>query len=331
MKGACGQDGDKGEKGEPGLPGRMGLPGRKGEPGETGMSGAPGIPGKEGLIGPKGDRGFDGQLGSKGDHGEKGDRGAPGAIGSPGPRGNDGPPGSPGPPGNIGPKGPEGIQGQKGERGPPGESVLGSQGIPGIPGERGQQGNQGPFGPRGDKGEPGMTEEEIRLFVRSEMSQHCACGGQFSPPDTRVLPNYPSTQPFPPVNAQIVPVLTLSHAEEEKGDHAPNIVNINEPEYEYFYTEDYEENLEADGTESPLLRDEVMSPKTDPKHGQQKTEQADLCALYLDEGDCNNYTLKWYYNKKVSECRPFIYSGCKGNHNRFNSREACEHRCRANG
>nr|XP_016846318.1 PREDICTED: collagen alpha-1(VII) chain [Anolis carolinensis] len=333
MKGACGQDGDKGEKGEPGLPGRMGTAGRKGDAGETGMPGSPGIPGKEGLIGPKGDRGFDGQQGSKGDQGEKGDRGAPGIIGSPGPRGNDGPPGPIGPPGSIGPKGPEGIQGQKGERGPPGESVPGPRGAPGMAGERGEQGSPGLDGPRGEKGEPSMTEEEIRLYVRQEMSQHCACGGQFSPPERRLVPNYPSTQTLPSVNAQIVPVLKLSHAEEEEGSHVQKIVETGEPEYEYFYTEeDYDEGLGADGTESPMLRDEVMSPKAAPKHGRQKRappEEGNLCALPLEEGDCSKYTLKWYYNQKVSECRPFIYSGCRGNRNRFNSKEDCEVQCKS--
>ncbi|XP_078241389.1 collagen alpha-1(VII) chain isoform X4 [Pogona vitticeps] len=330
MKGACGQDGDKGEKGDPGLSGRTGLPGRKGEPGEVGMPGTPGMHGKEGLIGPKGDRGFDGQQGSKGDQGEKGDRGAPGIIGSPGPRGNDGPPGPPGPPGSIGPKGPEGIQGQKGERGPPGESVAGPRGPPGLPGERGEQGNRGLDGSRGEKGEPGMMEEEIRLFVRQEMSQHCACGGQLSP-ERRLIPNYPSTQPFPSVNAQIVPVLKLSHTEEDEGGQ--KIVESDEPEYEYIYTEDedYEEGLGSHEPESPLLRDEVKGPRAAPKHGQQKrnpSEEDNPCILPLDEGNCSMYTLRWYYNQRVSECRPFIYSGCRGNYNRFDSKEDCELQCK---
>nr|XP_020653718.1 collagen alpha-1(VII) chain [Pogona vitticeps] len=330
MKGACGQDGDKGEKGDPGLSGRTGLPGRKGEPGEVGMPGTPGMHGKEGLIGPKGDRGFDGQQGSKGDQGEKGDRGAPGIIGSPGPRGNDGPPGPPGPPGSIGPKGPEGIQGQKGERGPPGESVAGPRGPPGLPGERGEQGNRGLDGSRGEKGEPGMMEEEIRMFVRQEMSQHCACGGQLSP-ERRLIPNYPSTQPFPSVNAQIVPVLKLSHTEEDEGGQ--KIVESDEPEYEYIYTEDedYEEGLGSHEPESPLLRDEVKGPRAAPKHGQQKrnpSEEDNPCILPLDEGNCSMYTLRWYYNQRVSECRPFIYSGCRGNYNRFDSKEDCELQCK---
>ncbi|KAM6470386.1 collagen alpha-1(VII) chain [Liasis olivaceus] len=311
IKGACGQDGDKGEKGELGLQGRMGLPGRKGDNGEGGLPGTPGIPGKEGLIGPKGDRGFDGQKGSRGDQGEKGDRGAPGVIGSPGPGGSDGPPGPPGPPGNIGPKGPEGIQGQKGERGPPGESVVGAPGAPGMIGERGEQGSPGLNGQRGEKGVPGMTEEEVRQFVRQEMSQHCACGGQFSLPERRNLPNYPSTQPLQSGNGQIIPVLRLSHAEEEEGGQERNILKADGSEYEYVYAEeDYEEGLVADGTESPMLRDD------------------DLCTLHLEEGTCSKYTLRWYYNKKVLECRPFLYSGCGGNSNRFSSKEDCELHCK---
>lgn len=37
-------------------------------------------------------------------------------------------------------------------------------------------------------------------------------------PLSGLLPNYPSTQPLPSVNAQLVPVLKLSHAEEEEGE-----------------------------------------------------------------------------------------------------------------
>ncbi|XP_069798440.1 mannose-binding protein C-like [Narcine bancroftii] len=70
------------------------------------------------------------------------------------------------------------MQGQKGERGPPGESVPGPRGIPGIPGERGDPGEMGHDGPKGDQGNPGMTEGQIRVYVRQEMSEHCACGGE---------------------------------------------------------------------------------------------------------------------------------------------------------
>lgn len=54
---------------------------------------------------------------------------------------------------------------------------------------------------------------------------------------------------------------------------------------------------------------------------------AEPCRLPLDEGDCQRYTLRWYYNQRVTECRPFVYSGCQGNLNRFDSKEECELRC----
>ncbi|RLV99448.1 hypothetical protein DV515_00009730 [Chloebia gouldiae] len=394
MKGACGLNGDKGEKGEPGIPGRSGLPGRKGEPGELGLSGPPGIPGKEGLMGPKGDRGFDGQQGAKGDQGEKGDRGAPGVMGGPGPRGSDGAPGPPGPSGSVGPRGPEGMQGQKGERGPPGQSVPGARGMPGIPGERGEQGSPGTHGLRGEKGEPGMTEEEIRAFVRQEMSQHCACGGHFpqhqdsrehsgcsssflSPCPTPVAqkkPRHPggwgaqarssfhpaqgvgrivrqekehdqtgdgesggsvrsgdmgmcaslcpplslscwapksfSTQPFLAGSAHIVPVLKLSHAEEDEGQDRQITLDNDDLTYDSMDGEedDYDEVPEMDSLEQP-------------------TVDAEPCRLPLDEGQCQRYTLRWYYNQRVAQCRPFVYSGCQGNLNRFDSKEECELHC----
>ncbi|XP_010147204.1 PREDICTED: collagen alpha-1(VII) chain-like, partial [Eurypyga helias] len=258
-----------------------------------------------------GDRGFDGQQGAKGDQGEKGDRGAPGVIGGPGPRGSDGAPGPPGPPGSVGPRGPEGMQGQKGERGPPGQSVPGARGVPGIPGERGEQGTPGTQGLRGEKGEPGMTEEEIRAFVRQEMNQHCACGGHFPRHlDSRLLP----TQPFSAGSAHKVPVLKLSHAEEEEGQERRVMLGTDDTsdlEYDSVYgeEEDYDEIPEMDSSEQPMM-------------------DAEPCSLPLDEGDCQRYTLRWYYNQRVAECRPFVYSGCRGNLNRFDSKEECELRCR---
>ncbi|CAO2633498.1 Collagen alpha-1(VII) chain, partial [Lemmus lemmus] len=300
MKGACGLDGEKGDKGETGFPGRPGLAGRKGDAGEPGMPGQAGAPGKEGLIGPKGDRGFDGQSGPKGDQGQKGERGPPGVGGFPGPKGNDGSSGPPGPPGGVGPKGPEGLQGQKGERGPPGESVVGAPGAPGTPGERGEQGRPGPAGPRGEKGEAALTEDDIRGFVRQEMSQHCACQGQFIASGSRPLPSYAADTAGPQLHR--VPVLRVSHVEEE--GQVPPEDDDDFSEYSVYSVEDYQD------------------PK-DPWDGD------DPCSLPLDEGSCTAYTLRWYHRAVPggTACHPFVYGGCGGNANRFGTREACERRC----
>ncbi|PNJ31980.1 collagen alpha-1(VII) chain isoform X2 [Pongo abelii] len=300
VKGACGLDGEKGDKGEAGPPGRPGLAGHKGEMGEPGVPGQLGAPGKEGLIGPKGDRGFDGQPGAKGDQGEKGERGTPGIGGFPGPSGNDGSAGPPGPPGNVGPRGPEGLQGQKGERGPPGERVVGAPGAPGAPGERGEQGRPGPAGPRGEKGEAALTEDDIRGFVRQEMSQHCACQGQFIASGSRPLPSYAADTARSQLHA--VPVLRVSHAEEEE----------RVPPEDDEYSEYSEYSVE-----------EYQDPET-------PWDSDDPCSLPLDEGSCTAYTLRWYHRAVTGgteACHPFVYGGCGGNANRFGTREACERRC----
>ncbi|KAG7326181.1 hypothetical protein KOW79_009582 [Hemibagrus wyckioides] len=257
-KGEIGLIGMRGPKGERGPKGACGPEGQKGERGDVGSPGATGAPGKEGLVGPKGDRGFDGLMGPKGEQGEKGERGPPGIPGPPGPRGVDGPPGLTGPQGLAGVKGPEGLQGQKGERGPPGPASVGPRGIPGVPGERGEQ------------------EEEIRAYVRSEMSQHC-------------------------------------------GRELRVVVNTNDPDYENVY-ESYDDPMEEIIDFMPPVNKSQVREKREVKG-------EDPCVLALDEGGCSRYTLRWYFNSQVGECRPFIYSGCGGNANRYTHKEECEQHC----
>uniref|UniRef100_A0A8C6Z017 BPTI/Kunitz inhibitor domain-containing protein n=1 Tax=Nothoprocta perdicaria TaxID=30464 RepID=A0A8C6Z017_NOTPE len=49
--------------------------------------------------------------------------------------------------------------------------------------------------------------------------------------------------------------------------------------------------------------------------------------LLSPRGECRRYTLRWYYNQRAAECRPFVYGGCRGGTNRFESREDCERLC----
>ncbi|XP_042153143.1 collagen alpha-1(VII) chain isoform X5 [Oncorhynchus tshawytscha] len=326
-KGACGSDGPKGEKGDSGIHGRSGLPGRKGEQGDLGPPGAIGTPGKEGLIGPKGDRGIDGVLGPKGTQGEKGERGPSGIPGPTGPTGVDGASGLTGPQGPAGAKGPEGLQGQKGERGPIGPAKIGPRGIPGIPGERGGQGELGLDGAKGDRGEPGLTEDEIRAYVRTEMSQHCACGGIVV---TETLPS-PRVRPAPEQQ------LARKGKQGKDGRELRVVVNTNDPDYEHFYS--------IESYDDPMAMEQSihLTPTANQSHGERvtvdplKTKRprrevkgeapVDPCVLPLEEGNCGRFTLRWYFNSQVQACRPFIYSGCEGNANRFLQQETCEERC----
>ncbi|XP_075127409.1 collagen alpha-4(VI) chain-like [Leptodactylus fuscus] len=53
----------------------------------------------------------------------------------------------------------------------------------------------------------------------------------------------------------------------------------------------------------------------------------DICTSKQEEGDCRDYTLKWWYNSDLNECVQFWYGGCGGNKNRFETQEQCEVTC----
>ncbi|XP_018422614.1 PREDICTED: collagen alpha-3(VI) chain-like [Nanorana parkeri] len=53
----------------------------------------------------------------------------------------------------------------------------------------------------------------------------------------------------------------------------------------------------------------------------------DICQLKREEGDCQNYELKWWYNSDQNECVQFWFGGCGGNKNQFKTQEQCEAVC----
>ncbi|XP_066045704.1 collagen alpha-6(VI) chain-like [Chamaea fasciata] len=53
----------------------------------------------------------------------------------------------------------------------------------------------------------------------------------------------------------------------------------------------------------------------------------DACDLVQDSGECQNYILKWYYDKEQKMCGQFWYGGCGGNKNRFETQEECGFLC----
>ncbi|KFW06061.1 Papilin, partial [Fulmarus glacialis] len=40
-----------------------------------------------------------------------------------------------------------------------------------------------------------------------------------------------------------------------------------------------------------------------------------------------HYALLWYYHAEANACRPFVFGGCRGNSNRFETKWKCERRC----
>ena len=61
------------------------------------------------------------------------------------------------------------------------------------------------------------------------------------------------------------------------------------------------------------------------------TDIMSRCFSPADGGPCSENLLRWYYNAILSGCRTFLYGGCRGNANRYNTKEDCMQACRRYG
>ncbi|KAL6256089.1 hypothetical protein P5V15_013324, partial [Pogonomyrmex californicus] len=52
-----------------------------------------------------------------------------------------------------------------------------------------------------------------------------------------------------------------------------------------------------------------------------------ICLASVESGDCDNSITAYYYDAQHRLCQAFIYGGCGGNANRFESEEQCERLC----
>lgn len=52
-----------------------------------------------------------------------------------------------------------------------------------------------------------------------------------------------------------------------------------------------------------------------------------ICNYPALQGPCKAYEPRWAFNKLLSQCQSFIYGGCVGNENNFESKEMCEESC----
>uniref|UniRef100_A0A183CQ96 Kunitz/Bovine pancreatic trypsin inhibitor domain protein n=1 Tax=Globodera pallida TaxID=36090 RepID=A0A183CQ96_GLOPA len=50
--------------------------------------------------------------------------------------------------------------------------------------------------------------------------------------------------------------------------------------------------------------------------------------LPREQGNCGTYSNRWWFNAKTGNCEEFIYSGCQGNANNFESYKECQDYCR---
>ncbi|KAK3733931.1 hypothetical protein QZH41_009598, partial [Actinostola sp. cb2023] len=57
---------------------------------------------------------------------------------------------------------------------------------------------------------------------------------------------------------------------------------------------------------------------------------AAICQLSPAPGPCRAAMPQWYYNPKRQRCSRFIYGGCGGNDNNFDSKDECKAACMRN-
>ncbi|VDM16493.1 unnamed protein product [Hydatigera taeniaeformis] len=58
-----------------------------------------------------------------------------------------------------------------------------------------------------------------------------------------------------------------------------------------------------------------------------KMSYINRCNLPISSGRCRGYFLRYGYDSETDECRPFVYSGCRGNRNNFFTYNECMNRC----
>lgn len=53
----------------------------------------------------------------------------------------------------------------------------------------------------------------------------------------------------------------------------------------------------------------------------------EICELTKEIGPCKASIPRFYYNSEKQKCEEFIYGGCGGNANNFETQEECEYMC----
>ncbi|XP_062596568.1 papilin-like [Saccostrea cucullata] len=56
-------------------------------------------------------------------------------------------------------------------------------------------------------------------------------------------------------------------------------------------------------------------------------EDQDVCRMTSDSGPCRSSIPRWFYDYNLGICKEFIYGGCNGNQNNFETQQECESSC----
>ncbi|KAH7948737.1 hypothetical protein HPB49_001432 [Dermacentor silvarum] len=92
-----------------------------------------------------------------------------------------------------------------------------------------------------------------------------------------------------------------------------------------------QKNENKDKKEKPMEENKEEQKKEDKKTTVKPvpttTEKPKACQKDFDSGPCFSSKPMYYYRKESKKCEMFVYGGCGGNDNRFDTQKACEERC----
>ncbi|KAM6087613.1 LOW QUALITY PROTEIN: collagen alpha-6(VI) chain [Chlamydotis macqueenii] len=179
-----------------------------------------------------------------------------------------------------------------------------------------------------------LLQQEMNSYPSPELEEECENLDQGE--NTQQQMSMTERTPFPGTDETI-----YGHGLEDIGRTESRVLeNISETTAEPVYTMpemryDYEENeyfTEEDADrEKPREYGEAQKENKESLDATIETRPAysdyDACDLVQDSGECQNYVLKWYYDKEQKMCGQFWYGGCGGNKNRFETQEECGFLC----
>ncbi|XP_051952988.1 amyloid beta precursor like protein 2-like isoform X2 [Xyrauchen texanus] len=120
----------------------------------------------------------------------------------------------------------------------------------------------------------------------------------------------------PAANEPATPEETAEEEEEDDGD---------EEDYHYVYED---EDEDKDSEEKDVKKKEKSSVPESQDEEKTLQEVEAVCSLEAETGPCRASMPRWHFDIQQRKCVRFIYGGCAGNRNNFDSEEYCMAVCR---
>ncbi|XP_061122201.1 amyloid beta (A4) precursor protein a isoform X2 [Syngnathus typhle] len=93
--------------------------------------------------------------------------------------------------------------------------------------------------------------------------------------------------------------------------------------------EDIADTLDADDDDDEPTANVAMTTTTTTTTESVEEVVRDVCWASAETGPCRAMLPRWYFDRQEGRCTQFIYGGCGGNRNNFESEEYCRSVCRS--